>query len=44
MKRILKPRRVVPFNTGTRTIWSKRDKANTRSALKSSLRRALADL
>ena len=28
-----KPRRLVPFNTGTRVMSSKRDKARSRAAL-----------
>ena len=38
-----RPRRSVPFNTGTRVIWSRKDKANRRAVLNRETRRMMEE-
>ncbi len=40
--KLLKPRVLIPFNTGTRVILSKKDKSMTRKALNKALRNEIS--
>ena len=42
--KLLKPRVLIPFNTGTRVMLSRKDKSLTRKALKKALRTELSYL